>query len=428
MRPYVRNINMIPEEGNVTRLKIRDNSLRDSLLFVRDFGADPSLDDNAPYINAAIRAAAAEHKALMFDSSTYYIKSPIVINLAYTPGADGIHPNKLVIYGNGAWIAPDHCHGIMIQGERNDENEQWLNLELYDLTINAKGGPAYNGQDGVVFGYNPNGMMNTEGGYTMFKNVAIRYMNRAFHFLSCRHMEFIGCTADFIKEESLCFDMAEINPRVADLKFIGCEFNGRAGIKIHSDRAQTEGIITGIHFDDCDFYKNVLSDVVMNTYFDFTMENQIKACDIWFNNCAFDQINGNDLFVFTNKYLYGLGPDGDHTNKMNVTPCYVGDIHICDCYIMNGKRILNTTWADSIWFRGNMVHATGMPDAAHDYGEIHMSNTSNIFITDNLLDTYLTDGNPPRDCYLVTCGAHVADNNLGATIKTAGSWPPPLNP
>lgn len=424
MRPFVRNIKMIESDGTTETLKIRDNSLRDSLLFVRDFGADPSLPDNAPYINAAIRAAAEQHKALMFDASVYYIKSPIVVDLAYTPGADGIHPNKLVIYGNNAWIAPDHCHGIMIQGERNNVNEQWLNLEVYDLTINAKGGPEYNGQDGIVFGYNPNGQMNTEGGYTMFKNVAIRYMNRAYHFLSCRHMEFIGCTADFIKEECLCFDMQGINPRVDDLKFIGCEFNGASGAIVHSDNAQTEGRISGIHFDDCDFYRNTESPVVLNNYFDFTMKNRIKLADLWFNQCAFDQINGNNLFIFTNKYLQDLPADVPHVNKYDETECYCGDIHILDCYIMNGKMILNCTWADRVWFKGNLVYAAGLPASPHDYGTVHVSYSNNVFILDNMLDKYLDDSNPPRDCYIVSGSGHAVDNNLGADVHVIASWPP----
>lgn len=423
MRPFVRNIKMIESDGTTETLKIRDNSLRDSLLFVRDFGADPSLDDNAPYINAAIRAAADQHKALVFDSDLYYIKSPLVVELKENEGHDNRDRfNKLVIYGNCARIAADHCHGMVIFGERNSVNEQWLDFELYDMTFICKGGTQYNGMDGIVFGNNANGQMNTEGGFTMFKNVAVRYFDRAFHFLSCRHMEFIGCTADFIKEECLCFDMSDVNPRVDDLKFIGCEFNGAAGIKVHTGGAVTNGRISGIHFDDCDFYKNVGSPVTMNTYIDFTMSNHIKASDIWFNNCAFDQINGNDLFVFTNTYLAGLGPDEDHTNRVDITDCYVGDIHICDCYIMNGKRILNCTWADRIWFKGNIVYAHGLTQGIYNFGAIHSSYTSYIFIRENMIDKYLTDAGAIPDCNVVGGLGRSIGGNLGATIRE-DSWP-----
>ena len=158
MRPFIRNYQLINSDGEVENLKIRDNSLRDTLLFVRDFGADPALDDNAPYINAAIRAARDQHKALMFDSDLYYIKSPLVVELKENEGHDNRDRfNKLVIYGNCARIAADHCHGMMIFGERNSVNEQWLDFELYDMTFICKGGIQYNGQDGIVFGNNDNG-------------------------------------------------------------------------------------------------------------------------------------------------------------------------------------------------------------------------------------------------------------------------------
>lgn len=420
MRPFVRNIKMIESDGTTETLKIRDNSLRDSLLFVRDFGADPSLDDNAPYINAAIRAAIEQNKALMFDEKMYYIKSPLVVEM--------LDNGKFVMYGNGVRIAADHCHGMMIFGQRNAENEHWLNLEVYDMTFYCKGGYAYNGLDGIVFGDPTRGQMNTEGGFTMFKNVALRFFDRAFHFQSSRHMEFIGCTADFCKEEAICFDMRGINPRVDDLKFIGCEFNGAAGIKVHSDQAQTNGRISGIHFDDCDFYKNTTEDpnghghpAVMNTYIDMTMQNHIKAADIWFDSCAFDQINSRDLFVFTNKYLADLGPEEDHKNDVYYTDCYCGDIHINNCYVMGCGRVLNTTWADRIWFEGNVIYASGVVDGGHTYGALHCSQTNNLFVNDNMIDKYMTEPGPVKDCNIVGGIGRSVAGNLGATIKF-DSW------
>ena len=431
MRPFVRNIKMIESDGTTETLKIRDNSLRDSLLFVRDFGADPSLPDNSSFINAAIRAAAEQHKALVFDQGTYYIKSSIVIELLQNEGV-GTRDNKLVIYGNDCVIAADHCYGMRICGDVNGQGQQWINLTINDMCIQNKGGYDYIGNDGIIIGLPDRGRLRSEYGSITFNNVSVRHFNRAFHFQKCAEVTFNGCSADFCREEAICIDMYGAAPTVDDLIFNDCTINGAAGLKVHIHDLLGEGRVSGLHFNRCLFYLNTSSvagkpsPAVIEQYINFSMKDDIETKDVWFSDCMFDfkkegdvYLNRKDVFMLSNSYLMNLPPDADHSNVVELTQDYVGNFHINNCYFMCCQRVLNLVWADRVWFTNNVVYANGNTDGGNTYGALFSHNSSNLFITNNQIARYFDDSTPVRPSTITGGVGRIVDNNLGSAINVS---------